>query len=74
MADKPDGAENRYAMSLLRGGARGQVQKRKGGRTAQSKVPNAESLEAIRQAQTGEGLVGPFHSFEDLWADLNADD
>ena len=74
MADKPNGAENRYAMSLLKGRAHGQVQRRKGGRTAQSKVPNAESLEAIHQARTGEGLVGPFHSFEDLWADLNADD
>ena len=71
MADHetPTGTEGRYAMSLLQDD-RG-TSKRKKARRSDSKIPNAESLEAIKQARTGEGLVGPFHSVEEFLADLN---
>ena len=67
--DNPTGTENRYAMSLLQD-SQGSGSRKKM-RKARSKLPNAESLEAIKQARTGEGLVGPFNSVEELLADLN---
>ena len=70
MADKhPTGAEERYAMSMLRGVHR-QTRKKTARRPYESKIPNTESLEAIRQAQTGEGLVG-YDSVEEMIASLN---
>jgi hypothetical protein len=36
-------------------------------------IPNAETIEAIEAAERGE-LSGPFNTFEELLADLNADD
>jgi len=35
--------------------------------------PNAETLEAIKAAETG-NVVGPFKTVDDLLQDLNADD
>lgn len=67
--EDPTGTESRYAMSILRD-SHG-TDSRKKTRKAQSKLPNAESLEAIEQARTGKGLVGPFNSVEELMADLN---
>lgn len=37
-------------------------------------VPNAETLQAIEDAQNGIGLSREFHSLEELLEDLNADD
>lgn len=71
MAQKnPTGAEGCYATSMLRE-SHGAVN-RKTVHRSQSKIPNAESLEAIRQARTGEGLVS-FDSIEEMLADLNDD-
>ena len=54
MADElPNGAEGRYAMSLLSGMHR-QTRRRTAQQPYESKIPNAESLEAIRQARRGE--------------------
>jgi hypothetical protein len=36
-------------------------------------VPNAETLEAMKAAETGD-VVGPFKTVDDLLQDLNADD
>ena len=70
MADElPNGAEGRYATSLLSGMHR-QTRKRTARRPYESKIPNAESLEAIRQARTGEGLV-ECESAEEMIASLN---
>ena len=43
---------------------------RKGATKCSSKIPNAESREAIRQAQTGEGLAS-YDSIKEMLADLN---
>ena len=70
MADeRPTGAEGRYAMSML-SRAHGQARRKIARRPYESKIPNAESLEAIHQAQTGEGLVG-YDSAEEMIASLN---
>lgn len=37
-------------------------------------IPNAETLQAIEDAQNGIGLSREFHSLEELLEDLNADD
>ena len=58
MADEhPNGTEGRYAMSVLSGMHR-QTRKRTTRRPYESKIPNAESLEAIRQARTEKGWWG----------------
>lgn len=70
MADEhPNGAEERYATSML-SEMHKQTRKRTARRSYESKIPNAESLEAIRQARTGEGLVG-YDSVEEMIASLN---
>ena len=66
--EHPTGSEAGYAMSML-SIPRGQT-KGKDTRRARSKAPNAESLEAIHQAQTGEGLVS-YNSVKEMLADLN---
>ena len=68
-AEHPNGTEGRYAMSVLSGMHR-QTRRRTARRPYESKIPNAESLEAIRQARTGEGLVG-YDSVEEMIASLN---
>ena len=73
MADEhPNGAEGRYAMSLL-SGMRGQTRKRTARQPYESKIPNAESLEAIRQVRTGEGLE-ECDSAEEMIASLNSEE
>ena len=37
-------------------------------------VPNAETLEAIKDVHEGRNLVGPFYTVEELLKYLNADD
>ena len=35
-------------------------------------VPNAETLKAIEEVEAQEGLVGPFHSVDEVMEELNA--
>ena len=37
-------------------------------------MPNAETLEAIKDVHEGRNLVGPFYTVEELMESLNADD
>lgn len=37
-------------------------------------IPNDETLKAMREAEQGINIVGPFDSVEELWENLNADD
>lgn len=35
-------------------------------------VPNAETLEAINDIESGRNIIGPFNSVDEFWEDLNA--
>lgn len=39
-----------------------------------TRLPNAETLEAMQNVLRGENLVGPFHSVDELFEDLERDD
>lgn len=74
MSDKEQSAKSIQALPAF-SGIPGSSGRHKGMKNLYAaKIPNKTSLEAIEQARTGKGLVGPFNSFEELWADLNADD
>ena len=47
---------------------------RKLARTYRNEIPNAETLEAMRNVQKGVNLSREFHSVEELMEDLDADD
>lgn len=35
-------------------------------------IPNAETLEAINDIESGKNIRGPFNSVDEFWEDLNA--
>lgn len=44
------------------------------GVTSMAERPSEETRQALKDAQEGKNLIGPFSTVEELMADLNADD